>query len=191
MTFTRLYKLPALILSAIVLLFALCQQAQAYSISQQEINQYLAQKPAFASRLGIPLLFNLDYNLHDLSTEIGKSAPNKVAVSGTMDGLFNLSGQKFPAQLNLTFDTVPYYDAENGQIYLKDVRILRWSGSPQKYMDELQTAMPFISDGISALLSRIPIYTLDTNNPKEMLIKQFAKGIKVENGKLEIETKMF
>lgn len=165
--------------------------ASAYSISEQEINNYLTKKSVIQNKVGIPFLFELDYKLRDLQTKIGQNENKKVEISGAMDGIFQLQNKQFPAQLNLVFDTVPYYDPAKGQIYLKDIRILRWSGSPEKYMAQLQGAMPFISENLSAIMSQMPIYTLDEKNPKELLIKKFAQGIKVENGKIEVETKLF
>ncbi|KYK94724.1 membrane protein, partial [Aggregatibacter actinomycetemcomitans serotype d str. SA3733] len=33
-----------------------------------------------------------------------------------------------------------------------------------------------------------PVYTLDEKNPRDMMIKQAAKGIRVEQGRLEVDT---
>ena len=53
-------------------------------------------------------------------------------------------------------------------------------------MEQLQDVMPLLSDGVAALLSRMPVYTLDESDMKQMLIKKFAKEIKVEKGRLEL-----
>ena len=53
-------------------------------------------------------------------------------------------------------------------------------------MEQLQSVMPLLSDGIAALLSQMPVYILDESDMKEMLIKKFAKEIKVEKGRLEL-----
>ena len=47
-------------------------------------------------------------------------------------------------------------------------------------MEQLQDVMPLLSDGVAALLSRMPVYTLDESDMKQMFIKKFAKEIKVE-----------
>ncbi|MFQ9135430.1 MAG: DUF1439 domain-containing protein, partial [Haemophilus parainfluenzae] len=93
--------------------------------------------------------------------------------------------------LHLTFDAVPEYNAQEGALYLKNLRILRWSGEPNSVMDQLQDVMPLLSDGVAALLSRMPVYTLDESDMKQMLIKKFAKEIKVEKGRLELIGGMF
>ena len=58
-------------------------------------------------------------------------------------------------------------------------------------MNQLQDVMPLLSDGVAALLSRMPVYTLDESDMKQMLIKKFAKEIKVEKGRLELIGGMF
>ncbi|SUB33510.1 Uncharacterized lipoprotein yceB precursor [[Pasteurella] mairii] len=110
-------------------------------------------------------------------------------MSGLLDGLFELQGKRFPAKLNLTMDTIPYYSSEKGEVYLRDIRILNWSSADGKYAQELQTIMPFLNKNLSALLNNTPIYTLDQSKARDTLIKKFAKGIKVEQGRLEVETK--
>ena len=75
---------------------------------------------------------------------------------------------------------------QEGALYLKNLRILRWSGEPNSVMDQLQDVMPLLSDGVAALLSRMPVYTLDESDIKQMLIKKFAKEIKVEKGTIGI-----
>ncbi|OOF38602.1 hypothetical protein BKK49_09510 [Rodentibacter rarus] len=163
-------------------------QASPFSITEEKINQYLSEKATIQDKFSFPGLFSLDYQLKDLRTRIGRGAEKRVEISGIAEGLFKLGNKQFPAKLNLTFDTIPYYEPEKGAVYLRDLRILRWSGEPNEYMEQLQIAMPFLSESISALLSTLPIYTLDESNIRDVLIKKFAKGIKIEPGILELET---
>ena len=161
--------------------------ASPFSISENQINQYLSEKGTIQDKFSFPGLFSVDYQLKDLHTQIGRTNEKRVEMTGLAEGLFKLGGKQFPAKLNLTFDTIPYYDAEKGAVYLRDLRILRWSGEPNEYMEQLQVAMPFLSQSIAALLSSVPVYTLDDTNMRDVLIKKFAKGIKIEPGSLELE----
>lgn len=167
--------------------FTLSVQASPFSISEQQINQYLSEKGTINDKLGIPGLFSVDYALKDLVTKIGQTENNRVEMSGLVDTLIRLSGKTYPAKLHLTFDAVPEYNAQEGALYLKNLRILRWSGEPNSAME----LMPLLSDGVAALLSRMPVYTLDESDMKQMLIKKFAKEIKVEKGRLELIGGMF
>ena len=165
--------------------------ASPFSITESQINQYLQEKGAIADKFGLPGLFFLDYQVRNLSTQIGQTNDKRVEMSGTLEGLFQFSNKKLPGKLNLTFDTIPYYNSEEGAVYLKKMRILRWSGEPQQYMQQMQAIMPFLNENVAKLLEHIPVYTLDKNNMRDVLIKKFAKEIRIEKGQLSLETSMF
>lgn len=178
-------------LTAIFSAFLLClslsnAQASPFSISEQQINEYLQKKGEVTDKLGLPGIFAVDYSIKELKSVIGANNMQRVELSGLVDAIINISGKRYPAKLNLSFDTVPYYNAEEGALYLRDLRILRWSGEPASVMDQLQGVMPLLSEGIAALLSKMPVYTLDDSDMKQMLIKKFAKEIKVEPGQVEL-----
>ena len=46
--------------------------------------------------------------------------------------------------------------------------------------------MPLLSRGIATLLGEIPVYTLDETDMKQMIIKKFARDIKVEKGHIDL-----
>ena len=73
-------------------------QASPFSISEQQINQYLSEKGTINDKLGIPGLFSVDYSLKDLVTQIGQTESNRVEMSGLADTLIRLSGKTI--QLN-------------------------------------------------------------------------------------------
>lgn len=179
------------------LLFALPQftLANPLSISEQEINQYLstrlAEKVPLEDNVGVPGLFQLDYKLSELFTRIGQTEENRVDISGVVDSLLRLKGKQYQVKLQLNMDTTPYYDAEKGALYLKDVRLKNWMAEPQKYQNELQMFLPMIADGLSSLLNNHPVYTLDETKTKEALVKKFGKQIIVEKGQIRLETNIF
>ena len=170
-----------------ILLFICSQNALAYAISQQQINDYLIRTRVIEDQFSIPRLLNINYRLQDLRTQIGKNGSPRMEVSGKVDGTLTINNESFPIPLDLTFDTVPYYDATRGQIYLKDIQILHWSSSSA----QVQNIMPMIDYRFAELLNQFPVYTLDESKPEELMIKKVAKGIKVAEGQLEIETNLF
>ena len=180
----KLFKIFA-ILTALWAYFN--QSAFAFSVSEDEVNAYLAKKTEISDQLGFPGLFSFDYKLQNLTTKIGENNSERVEISGVLDGILGIKKQEMAGKLNLTIDTVPYYDAEKGAVYLRDIRILKWSGEPQQYMEQLQAIMPFVSQGVAALMTAMPIYTLDESKPRDLLIKKFAKGIRVEPGRLSLD----
>lgn len=184
--FTTLFALTGTVLSA---------NANMLSISEAEINEYLAtrlsEKIPLKDKVGIPQLFELDYHLHSLTSQIGRTAEKKVAVSGAVDGILKTRGKKYDASIQLNMDTTPYYDPEKGALFLKDVRLLSWSATPAKYQAELQMFLPLLSDGLAGFLNSTPIYTLDESKMKEAMVKKFGKAIVVENGSIKLETTLF
>lgn len=184
--FTALCVASAAILSA---------NANMLSISEQEINEYLAttlsEKVPLQDKVGIPKLFELNYNLHSLTSKIGRTAEKRVAVSGIVDGILKARGKKYDATIHLNMDTTPYYDPERGALFLKEVRLLSWSAMPAKYQSELQMFLPMLADGLASFLNSTPIYTLDESKMKEAMVKKFGKAIVVENGSLRLETSIF
>lgn len=184
-------KLTFLLATAMVTLPARAD----FSVSEQEINEYLAsklsEKVPLQDKIGIPNLFELDYNLHSLTSQIGRTVEKRVAVSGVVDGILKARGKKYDASIQLNMDTTPYYDAEKGALFLKDVRLLSWSAKPEKYQGELQMFLPVLVDGLNGFLNSNPVHTLDESKMKEAMVKKFGKAIIVENGSLKLETSIF
>lgn len=191
-------KLPKS-LTRFALLFGLtaCSVSNAglLSVSEQQINQYLqtrlAEKIPLQDSVGIPMLFQLDYNIQNLATKIGQTEAKKVEITGDIGGVLRVRGKTFDANITLNLDTVPYYDPEKGAIFLKEVQIKSWQVSPAKYQNELQMILPLLADGMAGVLNRMPVYTLDENKMKEALVKKFGKAIIVEKGELRLETTIF
>lgn len=187
-----LRKVTAIILASTSMLTA---NASLLSITEKEINTYLAtelhNKIPLRDQIGIPNLFELDYNLHSLTSQIGRTDEKKVAISGIVDGILKAKGKTYNASITLNLDASPYYDPEKGALFLKDVRLLNWSAQPLKYQDELQIFLPILTDGLSRFLNNNPIYTLDETKTKEAVVKKFGKSIIVENGSIKLETAIF
>ena len=169
--------------------------ANLLSISEKEINDYLhtrlAEKVPLEDSVGIPGLMQLDYKLHDLATKIGQTSEKKVEIEGIVEGVLTSRGKKHEAKIKLNLDTMPYFAPEKGAVYLKDVRLLSWEVSPEKYQETVQIFLPMLFDGLTNLLNRSPVYTLDETKTKEMLVKKFGKTIIVEKGTLRLETSLF
>ncbi|QGM80835.1 DUF1439 domain-containing protein [Otariodibacter oris] len=165
------------------------------NITEEEINSYLGneldKKVTLKDSVGIHRIFELDYDLHDLSTQIGRTSDKNVEVSGTVDGLLKIKRKQYPVKIDLNIATMPYYDPNKGELFLKDINLKNWKISPDKYQDDLQYFMPFIIDGLSSILNSTPVYTLDESRAKELLIKKFAEKIVVTDGALQLETSIF
>ncbi|MBF0784438.1 DUF1439 domain-containing protein [Muribacter muris] len=175
--------------------FPLLSQAAPFTISEEQINDYLAtklhEKVPLQNRVGIPALFQLDYKLHNLATKIGQTDEKRVEITGIVEGILQAKEKSYNAEIQLTMDTIPYYDAEKGALFLKEVRLIRWQARPEKYQKELQLFLPLLSDGVSGLLNQHPVYVLDETKTTEAMVKRFGKAIVVKKGQLRLETAIF
>jgi len=193
MPYVKIKKNSLIIISLLfgLLSFSNVTNAANFDINEKQVNQYLAQNGNISNRLGFGNLLNIDYKLQNLSAKIGQNVTNRIELSGIVDGLFKLPQYKFPATLNVTIDTIPYYDPQKGAIYLKDLRVLHLSGLPPQYQLQAQSISPLLKESLAALVGSMPIYTLNENDSHEQMIKKFAKAIKVEKGKIVLETTLF
>lgn len=186
--FLSIFKKPfILILSLFMFSYAQALDfSMPFSLDNQEVNHYLAEKVKVKNHYGFPGIFAFSYQISDLQAHIGKT-PNKIEMGANINIDLEVAQEKFSTQLKLTFDTTPYYDVEKGAIYLKDFRILQWATIPQQDLQRVQQILPILNDSLAKLFENVPIYTLDENNIRDKLIKKFAKGIVVEKGKLAIQ----
>lgn len=87
----------------------------------------------------------------------------------------------------LTLKAQPYYDPEQGAIYLKDMQLVNYQVNPEKLTGTLRTLEPYLQQSLRSWFDALPAYRLDANRSKsEALAKKLAKGIEVKPGKLVI-----
>ncbi|MDH2923810.1 uncharacterized protein DUF1439 [Nicoletella semolina] len=169
--------------------------ASVFHITEQEINHYLTHqlpnKIPLKDQIGVPLLFQLKYHLHNLSTKIGQNEARKVEIWGQLDSILSIKGEQYPINLNLVMETLPYLDTNKGALFLKETRVLHWKITPEKYQQQLQPFLPMLFEQVTNLLEHQPVYTLDENKMKEAMLKRFGKTLKVEKGRLALETSIF
>ncbi|KAE9527455.1 DUF1439 domain-containing protein [Testudinibacter aquarius] len=178
--FMLLFMLPfALPLSA---------NANNIEISEAQINHYLSRKLGFNDQFNLPGIINIRYKVDQMQANVGRNNSNKIELDGVVSAAFSYNNRQFDSRINLVFDVEPEYNAEQGAVYLKNLRMLRWSSQPQKYADQLQLIMPMLNNTVQTLLNQFPVYTLDSNDATQNMIKQMVKKLRVSDGKIVLET---
>lgn len=175
-------------------LFSFSVQAARFSVSEAQLNHYLEtkfSKKAATERVGFPPLFELTYYLDSLKAEVGRTPEKKLAVASVVSGVLNLKGKTHQAKFDLKLDARPYFNSEQGALFLQDVHLKQWQIEPQKYQRELAQFMLFIQENLNRLLATMPVYTLNEEETKEALFKKFGKAILVEEGELIFEASLF
>lgn len=185
----RLFKMLSNPLLTLLLLFvSLPSKAGDFEISEAQINHYLTQKLGFNDQFNLPGIINIRYQVDQMQAKVGWNNSNKIELDGIVSAGFKYNDKQFDSRINLVFDVEPEYNAEQGSVYLKNLRMLRWSSEPQQYAAQLQLIMPMLNSTLQTLLNQFPVYTLDSENQTQNLIKSMVKKLTVREGKVILET---
>ncbi|WP_263065600.1 lipoprotein [Dickeya dadantii] len=169
------------------LLVSGCNQLAQYSLSEQEINQYLQQHNDYQKQLGVHGVVDAHITLTELTSQIGRAEPGKVTLSGNAKvDISSLLGKQ-QADMKLTLKAQPVFNKEEGAIYLKDMELVDYSVQPEKLQTVLQTLTPYLNQSLKSYFDQKPAYVLNPERSnKEALAKKLAKGIEVKPGQLVI-----
>ncbi|WP_027712187.1 lipoprotein [Dickeya chrysanthemi] len=169
------------------LLISGCNQLAQYSLSEQEINQYLQQHNDYQKQLGVPGVVDAHITLTELTSQIGRAEPGKVTLSGNAKVDINSLLGKQQADMKLTLKAQPVFNKDEGAIYLKEMELVDYSVQPEKLQTLLQTLAPYLNQSLKSYFDQKPAYVLNPeHNNKEALAKKLAKGIEVKPGQLVI-----
>lgn len=169
------------------LLLTACSSLTRYSVSEQDINDYLATQVGFERQLSLPGLLSAKVRFNDLTSHIGRSQPDKV----DLDAAGHLTLQTPIGQqaltLRLALRARPDYQPEQGAIYLRDLEVLSVSTEPANIGSALTPLLPMLSLSLSQFLEQTPVYRLDSHRSKqEALARDKVTGLRVEPGALVI-----
>ncbi|MBE2895324.1 DUF1439 domain-containing protein [Pasteurellaceae bacterium HPA106] len=170
------------------LFLPLLAHAGDFRISEAQINHYLSEKFGYNDDFSIPMVMKMHYQVDSLQAKVGINDGENVQLDGAVSANIQFQGQNIASQIKLTFDVTPVYNAEQGSVYLKNLRVLRWSSQPDRYAAQLQTIMPLISNSLELLLNQFPVYTLDPNDSTQSMIKAMVKKLRIEPGNIVLET---
>ncbi len=133
-----------ILMGAAALLFAGvlagCNQLTQYTLSEQEVNDYLQKHNDYQKQIGVPGLVDANIVLTQLQSQIGRSEPGKVTLSG--DAKVNITSILGPqaADLKLTLKAQPVYDRAQGAIYLEGYGVDRLQRAAGKNADGDESA---------------------------------------------------
>ncbi|MEG3112918.1 lipoprotein [Pantoea sp. T14] len=164
-----------------------CNQLTQYTISEQEINQALQKRNNYEKDIGVAGLVNAHIVLNDLSSQIGREEPGKITLSG--NAKINVSSLFGPQQadMQLKMKAQPFFDQQQGAIYLRDLEIVDAQVQPEKMASIMKTLTPYLNQSLKSYFNQKPAYVLSEDRSKaESLAKKFAKGLEVKQGQLVI-----
>ncbi|AHG18361.1 lipoprotein [Chania multitudinisentens RB-25] len=179
-----LMGIAALIVTGVL---AGCNQLTQYTVSEQEVNDYLQKHNDYQKQIGIPGLVDANIVLTQLQSQIGRSEPGKVTLSG--NAKVNITSILGPqaADLQLTLKAQPIYDREKGAIFLKEMELVDYQVQPEKMDTVMKALSPYLNQSLRAYFDQKPVYVLNPDNSKtEALARKLAKGLEVKPGQLII-----
>lgn len=164
-----------------------CNQLTQYSVSEQEVNNYLQKHNDYQKQIGVPGLVDANIVLTQLQSQIGRTEPNKVTLSG--NAKVNITSILGPqtADLQLTLKAQPVYDREKGAIFLKEMELVDYQVQPEKMDTVMKALTPYLNQSLKSYFDQKPVYVLNPDNSKtEAMARKLAKGLEVKPGQLVI-----
>ncbi|WJV65247.1 lipoprotein [Pectobacteriaceae bacterium CE70] len=164
-----------------------CNQLTQYSLSEQDVNQYLQKHNDYQKQVGVPGVLDAHIVLTDLSSQIGRAEPGKVTLTGNAKiDISSLLGSQ-SADMKLTLKAQPVFDKSQGSIYLKDLELTDYTVQPEKMQSVMKTLTPYLNESLKSYFDQKPAYVLNgDHSTKEAIAKKLAKGIVVKPGQLVI-----
>ncbi|MEZ2695921.1 lipoprotein [Hafnia alvei] len=169
------------------LVLAACNKLTQYTITEQDMNQYLQKYNNFQKQIGISGLVDADITVDQLNSQIGRTDPNKVTLTG--HAKVNISSILGPqtSDLQITLQAQPVYNSEQGAIFLRDMELTDYTVKPEKMSGVMKAVVPYLNQSLKTCFNEKAVYTLDPNkSEKEALAKKLAKGIEVKPGEIII-----
>ncbi|MBP6121227.1 MULTISPECIES: lipoprotein [Providencia] len=168
-------------------LVAGCSQLTDFSISESQINQYLANKVKYEHNIGITGFADADIQLANLKSQIGRSEPGKVSLNGEATVKLDSLIGKADAKIELTLTARPIFDAKTGSIYLKELNISKYTVIPENMDTAMSAVIPYLNSSLETFFETQPVYVLNPDNgAAEATAKKLAKGLEIKPGKLVI-----
>ncbi|MEQ9920080.1 lipoprotein [Pectobacterium brasiliense] len=175
--------------AAVLLAFTLsgCNKLTQYTLSEQEVNEYLQKHNDYQKRLGVPGVVDAHIVLTELSSQIGRAEPGKVTLTGNAKvDISSLLGNQ-AADMKLTLKAQPVFDKAQGAIYLKDMELVDYTVQPEKMQAVMKTLSPYLNQSLKSYFDQKPAYVLNADkSTTESMAKKMAKGIEIKPGQIVI-----
>jgi hypothetical protein len=159
-----------------------------YSITEQEMTDYLNQNLKLEQAVGIEDMLYAKVSVDDLKVNIGRSNKDRVAVfANTTAELHMMSQPEINLDLDIEFSAIPSYKKETGEVFLQSLRLERLDEDGSVLTPEIRQLIKPAVALIGNAVSSYPVYQLDETTVKQSLLKSSSPEVKVENNKLVID----
>lgn len=175
-------------LLSVALAAALLGGCASYSISEQDMTNYLQDSVSLDQSVGVENVMYAEVAVDDLEVKIGRADADRVSVFASTNAQVQmLSMKNIGLDLDVEFSAVPEYDKDTGEVFLKSLRLERFDESSQQLTPEVKKLLKPAVSMIGYALSKQPVYKLDSSKVQEALIKSAEPNLVIKNNKLVIE----
>ncbi|MCL1039879.1 DUF1439 domain-containing protein [Shewanella submarina] len=156
--------------------------AAQYSISQQELTDYLNKEISFDVKQGSGIV-SANLKLNQVEVRLGEK-PDTMTVLA--DSSITISNPLLPLRATLTaeFEAKPWYDKHNQGIYLKDLQLTKVASNPKDLEVAIKGVAPELMRYIRGFLETQPVYVLNRQETNQAMLANLTEEIKVKPGKL-------
>ncbi|MCH1926751.1 DUF1439 domain-containing protein [Shewanella sp. C32] len=156
--------------------------ASQYSISEQQVQQYLNDKVVKQFTLDSGRML-VESGVQSLEVSLGEQ-PERISVKAT--AALKIKSPVFPLSATMVakFSAKPRYEPSNHGLYLDDMQLEDVQLTPEKLQTLINPVARDFANQAKGLLQLQPIYVLDDSKATEAKIASMTKSIKVEPGQL-------
>ncbi|PSW20217.1 DUF1439 domain-containing protein [Photobacterium sanctipauli] len=170
------------------LISVLLSSCASYSVTEAEVQEYLDDKVSFERTVGIKGIAHANVKFDDVKVGIGRVASDRVNLEAKSLAKISLSGQA-PQEvaINVNFSAIPYYDKDEGAIFLNELEVEDIDFSPNSLnLPSKQLLSPIIEMVGQYILTR-PVYRLSDEDYKQSLLKTARPELLIKNHSLVIQ----
>ncbi|MEL0657140.1 DUF1439 domain-containing protein [Pseudoalteromonas issachenkonii] len=162
------------------------QGISVYSFTNSEVESVLGkQLPKLSEKvslMGLPVQFDVN----DLSVNIGPDNRDVVVLGADSSAEINAFALKYPVRLKLQIEGSPFYDSEKKAVFLRNIKLLDSSVDAGGFKGNIGALDNQAMDVINAFLAVNPVYTLNMDDPKMMLLSKLPLDMKVVEGAIKL-----
>lgn len=174
--------------AVLVTIFALLSGCASYSITEQEMTNYLKDNVRIEQSIGIQSVMHAEVSVDDLEVKIGRADKDRISIfASTSANVQMMSLKDIGLDLDLEFSAIPDYDQETGEIFVKSLRLEKFEEHGKRLSPDIKQFIEPAVALIGTALSNQPIYKLNSADAKQALLKSTDPQLVIKDNKLVIE----
>nr|WP_024593063.1 DUF1439 domain-containing protein [Pseudoalteromonas sp. TB13] len=162
------------------------QGISVYSFTNSEVESVLGkQLPKLSEKvslMGLPVQFDVN----DLSVNIGPENRDVILLGADTSAEINAFALKYPVRLQLQIEGSPFYDSEKNAVFLRNIKLLDSSVDAGGFSGNLGALDSQAMEVINAFLAVNPVYTLNMDDPKMVLLSKLPLDIQIVEGAIKL-----